>query len=127
MNRWLEAWIDWNLLLDTSGGPNHKGNYCSAPIIADVRRSRLLYQSSYYYIGHFSRYIRLGAKRVSCAASRDALETTAFVNSDGTIAVVVMNQRAWNIEFVLKIGERATKVDAPARSITTFIASAERQ
>merc|ERR1712151_604190 len=57
LNGWTEAWIDWNLLLDSKGGPNHAGNLCSAPIIADPKHDSLMFQSSYYYIGQFSRYI----------------------------------------------------------------------
>ena len=33
LNRWTVGWLDWNLILDESGGPNHVGNLCSAPII----------------------------------------------------------------------------------------------
>eukprot|EP00747_Dinoflagellata_sp_TGD_P022185 gnl/TRDRNA2_/TRDRNA2_128955_c0_seq2.p1 gnl/TRDRNA2_/TRDRNA2_128955_c0~~gnl/TRDRNA2_/TRDRNA2_128955_c0_seq2.p1 ORF type:complete len:596 (+),score=69.25 gnl/TRDRNA2_/TRDRNA2_128955_c0_seq2:240-1790(+) len=74
LNNWLEAWIDWNLLLDTQGGPNHVGNFVSAPVLVDVERDQLLFLSSYYYIAHFSRYIKPGARRVLAGASRDALE-----------------------------------------------------
>ena len=31
LNRWTVGWIDWNLLLDHHGGPNHVANFCSAP------------------------------------------------------------------------------------------------
>ena len=27
LNRWTVAWIDWNLILNEQGGPNHVGNY----------------------------------------------------------------------------------------------------
>ena len=41
LNRWTVGWIDWNLLLDDSGGPNHVGNLCSAPILADRERDAI--------------------------------------------------------------------------------------
>ena len=74
LNRWTVGWIDWNLLLDDTGGPNHVGNLCSAPILADTARGGLLPQSSYYYIGHFARFVRPGAQRLLCAATRELLE-----------------------------------------------------
>jgi len=37
LNRWTVAWVDWNLILDERGGPNHVGNYCSAPILVDTQ------------------------------------------------------------------------------------------
>jgi O-glycosyl hydrolase len=122
MNAGCEGWIDWNLCLDENGGPNHKGNMCVAPIICDTRSNKLAFLSPFWYLGHFSRYIRPGARRVLCASSRDALETTAFVNMDGSLAVVVMNQSNADFTFWLKVaGSGAANVEAPARSITTFL------
>lgn len=121
MNSGCEGWIDWNLCLDAQGGPNHAGNFCAAPVICDTRRDEVLYQSSYWYLGHFSRYIRPGARRVVCGPSRDALEVTAFANPDSSLVVVVLNQSEESLDFWLKIaGEGAVEVEAPPRSITTF-------
>jgi glucosylceramidase len=119
LNRWTVGWIDWNLVLDEVGGPNHVGNYCSAPIIADTRTDTLHYQSSYYYIGHFSRSIRPGAVRILCATTRDELEATAFLNPDGQVAVVVLNRSEESLPFALKFEGAATVVESLAHSILT--------
>lgn len=124
LNNWLEAWIDWNLILDPAGGPNHVYNYVSAPVIADARRGRVLFLSSYYYIGHFSRYIRPGARRILAGSNRDALETVAFQNPDGSLVLVVMNQGDYDIGFYLQHGSEGAKSEAPARSISTFVLAA---
>lgn len=121
LNRWTVGWIDWNLLLDQSGGPNHVGNLCSAPILADTDNDRLLHQSSYFYLGHFSRFIQPGARRVLCAATREVLEATAFANPDGTVATVVMNRSETPAPFVLQIDGQRWRVDLPARAITTCL------
>jgi glucosylceramidase len=125
LNRWTVGWVDWNMVLDEQGGPNHVGNYCSAPIIADTRDDSLHYQSSYYYIGHFSRFIRPGAVRVLCATTRDELEATAFLNPDGQIAVVVLNRSEEGIPFALKFGGAAALTESPARSIQTLLFAAD--
>ncbi len=36
IDHWLQGWIDWNIVLDRNGGPNHAGNYCGAPIMIDT-------------------------------------------------------------------------------------------
>jgi glucosylceramidase len=64
------AWTDWNILLDQNGGPNHVGNFCFAPLHADTVTDELIYTPSYYYIGHFSKFIRPNAKRISSVSSR---------------------------------------------------------
>ena len=54
----------WNILLDETGGPNHVGNLCFAPLHANTKTGELYYLNSFYYIGHFSKFIRPGAKRI---------------------------------------------------------------
>jgi len=123
LNRWTVGWVDWNLVLDETGGPNHVGNFCSAPIIADTKKDELLFQSSYYYIGHFSRFIRPGAQRILCATNRDDVEATAFANPDGTLAVVVMNRTDVGQPLGLSLPGRAASSTIPAHSIATYVVS----
>jgi glucosylceramidase len=123
LNRWSVGWIDWNLLLDSGGGPNHVGNFCSAPILADTESGELHYQSSYYAIGHFARFIQPGARRILCATSHDALEAAAFLNPDGQIAVVVLNQTDLTGPVALKVDGAMEVVTCPAHSISTLVAA----
>ncbi len=121
LNRWTVGWIDWNLLLDETGGPNHVGNLCSAPILVDTENDALLRQSSFYYLGHFARFVKAGARRVLCAASRQDLEATAFVNPDRSTATVVMNRTEQPIRFALRSGEASAATELPPRSIATYL------
>jgi len=121
MNRWTVGWIDWNLLLNEEGGPNHVGNHCSAPILADRTTNALLHQSSYYYLGHFARFVRAGARRVLCASAQQALEATAFAQPDGSCAVVALNRTQDELRFALHIGQVRAAASLPARSIATFV------
>jgi len=120
LNHGTVGWIDWNLLLDTQGGPNHVGNFCSAPILADVETGELHYQSSYYYLAHFSRFIKRDARRILSSSTRDELETLACENPDGSLAIVVMNRSEINMAFTLKVEGQYAKLEAPARSIQTI-------
>lgn len=115
------AWCDWNVLLDEQGGPNHVGNFCFAPVHADTKSGNLIYTNSYYYIGHFSKFIKPGAKRIASAASRDKLLTTAYLNPDGKLAVVVMNKTDEKIDYFLWIKGKAAKVSSNPHSIETLI------
>ncbi len=115
------GWTDWNILLDEKGGPNHVGNYCFAPVHADTRNGSLIYTNSFYYMGHFSKFIHPGAKRIIAAASRDKLLTTAYINPDGKLAVVVMNKTDDNIDYSLWIKGKAAKTTSPAHSIETLV------
>ena len=120
LNHWTVGWLDWNMLLDQRGGPNHAGNYCSAPLMADTDKGKLYYQNSYYYLGHVTRFVRPGAQRIISAPSLDELETTAFLNVDGRIAVVVLNRTEKSFNFALKYKGLAALAESPAHSISTF-------
>jgi glucosylceramidase len=125
LNRWTVGWIDWNLLLDTQGGPNHVGNFCSAPILADLAQDALLHQSSYHCIGHFARFIAPGAQRVLCAATLQALECTAFVNRDGSVVVVVMNRSEQALRFRLGVAGQQVSTELRAHAISTYVIEAD--
>lgn len=115
------GWTDWNILLDETGGPNHVKNFCFAPVHALTQRGELVYTNAFYYIGHFSKFIRPGAKRVQTAPSRSNLLSTAFLNPDGSLAVVVMNQTPKEVSYFLWIDNQAVKTKALPHSISTFI------
>jgi glucosylceramidase len=121
LNNGAAGWVAWNVLLDERGGPNHVGNYCTAPIIADTRTGALTYMNSFQYIGHFSRFIRPGARRIVASSNWDPLLATAFVNPDGKIAVVVMNTSDQSIDFQAWMEGRAVRTSCPAHSIITLI------
>ena len=121
LNRWTVGWLDWNLLLDERGGPNHVGNFCSAPILAETASGALMHQSSYWVLGHFARFIRPGARRVLCASPRAAVEATAFVNPDASIVVVATNRQSQTQQFALSVDDASWRVELPARSIATFV------
>ena len=120
-NNGTVGWTDWNILLDETGGPNHVKNFCFAPVHADTKTGQLIYTNSYYYIGHFSKFVRPGAKRIISSASRSQLLTTAFINEDGKIAVIVMNQSKLKITYNLCIGHNAAEVKILPHSIQTLV------
>ena len=115
------GWTDWNVLLDETGGPNHVRNFCFAPVHADTKTGQLTYTNSYYYIGHFSKFVRPGAKRIASSPSRSALLTSAFINPDGKVAVVVMNKTDKELSYFLWLDGNAAPVTSLPRSIQTLV------
>ena len=120
-NNGMTGFTDWNILLDETGGPNHVKNFCFAPVHANTKTGDLIYTNAYYYIGHFSKFIQPGAKRISAAASRSQLLTTAFLNPDGSIATIVMNGSNKPCSFYIWVNGNAVQVEAKAHSINTYM------
>lgn len=116
-----EGYIDWNLFLDTTGGPNHVNNLCSSPIMVDVFPEKGILNPSYYYIKHFSKHIVNGSKRYM-TSSKHVLHNL-FLRPDGTHVIVIMNlyeepYRVYSCHQALKF-----ETILPPHSIQTMILS----
>lgn len=96
------GYMDWNLILDELGGPNHVNNYCAAPVMCDTIAKTMDKRLSYYYIGHFSRYIKRGAVRVATTRFSDKVEAVAFCNPDGKLVTVLLNRTEEDIWMSLR-------------------------
>ena len=118
LNHGASAWLDWNILLDADGGPNHAGNYCYAPV--QLRDGRVEYGLPFHYIGHFSRFVRRGARRVGFSRYTDRFECTVLENPDGTCVVIALNRRDAPERFVLKCRHGKADFTIPARGIMTI-------
>ena len=121
LNRYTVGWIDWNLLLDERGGPNHVGNYCSAPIIVNTKTQELLYQSSYFYLGHFSRFFRRGDKIVQCQNTTSQLLSLSGIKKNDKLTTTIMNKEEYSIPFLYDNGSEKKSYSIPPRSIITII------
>lgn len=115
------GWTDWNILLNENGGPNHVQNFCFAPIHADTQNDSLIMTPTYYYIGHFSKFIKLDAKRISTTTSHTDILATSFRNPDGEMVTVVMNKTDKIIDFKLIIGKESLKVSIAPHAIQTLL------
>lgn len=121
LNAGINAFIDWNLMLDHKGGPNHKLNYCNSPIMLNSDYSDYIKNLTYYYIGHFSRFIKPGAKRIAFSRYDDRIEVTAFKNTDGSIAIVLLNRNDWNYEYNLCINDMVIHDNLDSHAIVTLL------
>jgi O-glycosyl hydrolase len=120
-NNGTVGWTDWNILLDEKGGPNHVGNFCFAPIHADTNSNQLIFTPSYYYIGHFSKFIYPEARRISTSVSRSLLLSTSFLNTNGKMTTVVMNKSDQKVTYHLYIDSKKATIDIPAHAIQTLV------
>lgn len=120
LNAGMNGYIDWNLVLDEKGGPNHVNNLCAAPIMCDCNSGTYEKRLSYYYVGHFSKYIHCGARRIAVTKYTDQIEVTAFLNPDGEKVVVLLNKQNSDIPVVLREYGKGSELIVKAHSIVTL-------
>jgi glucosylceramidase len=122
---WVCGYIDWNIVLDQRGGPNHVGNFCDAPVIVDTRTKEVRYGPSFYYIGQFSRFVKPGAHRIASSGGPTGLQTVAFANPDGSLVSVVLNETDAPVNFALAAGGDSAACAIPAHAIQTYLSAAQ--
>ncbi len=131
------AFCDWNLILSDKGGPFHnrsekttacagivfedKSSGCHAPVLFDTEKNEVIYTPIFYYIGHFSKFVMRGAKRVATTSYHEDMYAIAFKNPDGSIALVVMNVTDRTLPAVIRRNDVCTKIMLEAHSIMTVL------
>ncbi len=121
LNHNLTGWIDWNMVLNTRGGPNHARNYCGAPVLVDSGHDDVYFTPLYYSIAHVSKFIRPGAQRIGLSGHDENFMATAFKNPDGSIAVVVFNLDEEDLTYSVEIEEERFAVEIKAQALQTVV------
>ncbi|MDP5092318.1 MAG: glycosyl hydrolase family 30, partial [Polaribacter sp.] len=121
LNNWVDGWIDWNMVLDTQGGPNWFKNWCVAPVIVDPVKDEVYFTPLYYTLSHFSKFIRPDATIFEVENADKSLMVTAAENPDGTIAIVVFNETMQPKNIQLVLHEKNVTIKLSAQSIQSII------
>ncbi|WP_099469246.1 glycoside hydrolase family 30 protein [Konateibacter massiliensis] len=121
LNGGINASLDWNLLLDEKGGPNHVGNFCAAPLMCNPSKNTYEKRLTYYYIGQFSRYIKAGAVRIGTTKYSGKLEVTGFLNPDGERVIVVLNTTKDELPVTLREEGLGIETAVAPHSIQTYL------
>lgn len=118
LNNGMHRWIDWNLCVDKDGGPRHVPMGFGAPICAneDGTYRKLL---TFDYIGHITRHIQPGAKRIAFTRCDDKIDMTAAKNPDGSIAAVILNRGNADVKYAIRMEGRVIRVSVPAKTVVT--------
>lgn len=127
LNNWVDGWVDWNMVLDTQGGPNWFENWCVAPVIVDPEKDEVYFTPLYYTMVHFSKYIRPEAKVIGLENSDEKLMATAVENPDGTIAVVLFNETKTPKSISLSMNEKTVEISIDAQAIQTIVVSSLKE
>ena len=119
LNNGMNRWIDWNLCVDKNGGPRHVSSGFGAPVCAneDGTYRKLL---TYHYIGHFSRFLLPGAKRIGHSRCDDKAELTAAKNPDGSLAVVLLNRGQTDVSCAIRMDGQIIRISLPSKTISTI-------
>nr|XP_026488600.1 glucosylceramidase-like [Vanessa tameamea] len=135
LNYNIIGWIDWNMCLNKEGGPTWLKNYVDSPIIVDAQNEEFLKQPTFYAMGHFSKFIPRGSRRIEVskiipteeldvqelqALDQSYYDSVAFLTPTDTIVVVIHNEAAKTKSANIRVGQQEFFVKLDAESVTTI-------
>lgn len=121
LNSGINGYIDWNMCLNYKGGPNHKKNFCNSPIMVNNEKNDYIKNLSFYYIKHFSHFIKPSATKLGFSRYTDNIEITAFENNDNSIVIVLLNKNNFNKEYNLVINNEVIHDNLDSNAIVTYL------
>jgi glucosylceramidase len=124
LRNWARSVAKWNLVLDENGGPKlYTGTCvnCTGLVTINSSTGAVTYNEDYYALGHASRFIRRGASRVdSTAFGYGGIENVAFLNPDGSIAVLAINSGDNTQTFQIRSRGASVPYTLEGGSVATF-------
>jgi glucosylceramidase len=117
--------VNWNIALDSTGGPHNGGCGTCTGLVTAHPDGTVTTDAEYYTIGHLSKFVRPGAKRIASTSFgttgwNGQIMDAAFRNPDGSTALVVHNQNDDPRTFAVKVGERTFEYTLPGGALATF-------
>ena len=125
-NNYMAASIDWNMIVDLEGGPYHdRTGGCKAQVVVNKDKNSFTLEPTFYAVGHFSKFVKRGARRIGNSCYNDYLKVTSFRNPDGEVVVVVLNKGEQAMKPKIRIYDCTATLNIPAKSLTTLIVPAK--
>ena len=122
------AWLYWNAILDETGGPwavspvhgNPDPNVQHPLVIINKSTHEITYTGTYYYLAHFSKFVRPGAVRVRTTGKASGVRVMSFLTPEGGIVAQVLNSNSSDSSITLVYKGRSLRINAAAHSISTI-------
>ncbi len=116
-NNGLNMYLDWNILLDYYGGPNHKKNYCKSPIILNEDNSNYIKSPIYYYLYHISKH-SIDSNIIENSIYNDLLVLSTI--KDNRVVVTILNNSDDIKEYNLIVDNEYISDKINKHSIITY-------
>lgn len=124
INNYCKAVMVWNFMLDSNYGPNRPGgcNTCLGAVTVNSSYNSVKKNSHYYTMGHLSKVIKPGAKRIKTSGyTVNGLYYSAFKNPDNTYSVVMQNDTQDAISVTIALGTKFFTYNILGKSIASYI------
>lgn len=122
---WSKSVVFWNIALDQNASPKLAGvdtsnsNRGFLTIRSDSTDS-VTRNTSYYSMGHTSKFVDPGAYRIESNSFTGDIEDVAYKNPDGSKVVVLSNRTSIQKSVKIKWGSQSFTYTVPEKAAVTF-------
>lgn len=120
INHGMNRWIDWNMIVDRTGGPRHVPGGFAAPIVAE-EDGTYTKTISYYYICEIAKTIQPGAIRMGISTYGLQAEAAAVKNTDGSVGVILLNQEKRKVPVAIRMNGYLCQLELPEETLSTVM------
>ena len=120
INNWSSAVIEWNLAANAKYEPHTPGGCTECKGAFTIQGVEISRNVSYYIIGHISKFVPAGSKRIESSSSNDLIKTSSFITPNGKKVTIVLNAGALN-NISLKNKQQNYSITLPAGSVSTIV------
>ncbi len=119
---WGRTFVKWPVAADETQGP-HLGGCATCTGLITVHTSdnpgKVEYSIEYYAMGHYTKFVPVGASRIDSTASNNVLNV-AFKNPDGSLALIAYNNTNEAQPFKVRWHSRVFRYMLPVNTSATF-------
>lgn len=120
MRSWGRTYVKWNLAADQNDGPHTGGcDSCTPLVRVNTNTGAVSYTVDFYTLGHFSKFVLPGAHRIY-SGNGAGIVSAAFMNPDGSKALVAYNDTPSARSFQIQWGSKQTGYSLPGYAGATF-------
>ena len=120
INNWSSAVIEWNLAANAQYDPHTPGGCTECKGALTIQGDEITRNVSYYIIGHVSKFVPTGSKRIESKTSSDLIKTSSFILPNGKKATIILNAGSSN-NVALKNKQQTYSITLPAGSVSTIV------
>jgi glucosylceramidase len=121
---WAKAVALWGVILDTDHNPHAGGcGTCRGLVTVNFNEQppTVTYTGDFYALAQASKFVHRGAVRIhSSSLGRQSLESVAFQNTDGSMVLLVFNNRPNTADFAVTWNGNSFRTSLPAQTLATY-------
>jgi glucosylceramidase len=120
MKNWSSVALEWNLANDPKFEPHTPGGCSECKGALTIDGSSVNRNVAYYIIAQASKFVPAGSMRIESSTMKD-LENVAFIRPDGKIALIVLNEKGFEVEFAIKFRGKSINATMNPNSAASFV------